>query len=159
MLEACRCGAPAHASDPERCAVGHVLAGNTAAQTHGAWSFERGRGRESLPALMRDSVDGFRESIISDLGGEANLTTLQAAYVRRLSELEAVTRLVAADLAKRGLLTPKGRVRPTVAKWLEVLATWDKYAQRVGIERRARPVTLTEAIMAAPIVARTDADS
>jgi hypothetical protein len=145
MSEACRCGAPAHPSDPERCTAGHVLAGNRAAMRHGVWSFERGRGAEALPPVVRDTVDAFREQVITDRGGADQLSAIEGAYCRRLAELEAVVRLLAADLAQRGLTTPKGRVRGTFNRWLEALDRWDKYATRLGIERKARQVpTLRE---------------
>lgn len=67
----------------------------------------------------------------------------------RLTELETVARLLASDLAQRGLLTAKGRVRSSVSKWLEVLDRWDRFAQRIGVDRRPRQVqTLNERLAA-----------
>jgi len=57
-----------------------------------------------------------------------------------LSELETVARLLTSDLAQRGLFTPRGRVRVTFSRWLETLDRWDRYAQRVGADRRARQI-------------------
>jgi hypothetical protein len=141
MSDACRCGAPAHESDPQRCAAGHVLAGNMAAATHGGWSYERGKGGpDALPPAMQQTAADFRAAVISDRGGDEHLTAIEGAYIRRLGELEVVARLIGADLARRGLMTPKGRVRPTFNRWLEVLDRWDRYAQRLGIDRKARQV-------------------
>jgi hypothetical protein len=135
----CRCGASARVDDAHRCERGHVLPGNTNALKHGVRAFEA-RGDVALPPVVRETVDAFREQVIADRGGAANLTAIEGGYVRRLSELEAVVRLLAADLATKGLTTPRGRVRGTFNRWLEALDRWDKFATRVGVERRARPV-------------------
>ena len=82
------------------------------------------------------------------VGGSAELSTLEAAYVRRLSEAETVARLLAADLAARGLFTPKGRVRNTFQRWTEAINLWDRLAQRVGVDRRSRPVLSLQDYMA-----------
>jgi hypothetical protein len=134
----CRCGATElHASTPNMCANGHFIAGNTARRLHGVRAFET-TGR--IPDVLRQTVEEFRESVIADRGGPSDLSTLEAAYVRRLSEAETVARLLAADLAARGLFTPKGRVRNTFQRWNEAVVLWDRLAQRVGVDRRARPV-------------------
>jgi hypothetical protein len=144
----CRCGAPARADDAHRCGRGHVLPGNTNALKHGVRAYES-RGDAALQPALRATVDEFREQVIADRGGAGHLTAVEAGYVRRLGELEAVVRLLAADLAQRGLTTPKGRVRGTFSRWLEALDRWDRYAQRVGADRRARPVDPFEAVRAA----------
>jgi hypothetical protein len=110
---------------------------NQLRRTHGAYSF-RDRGAAALPDVLRQTVDEFREAVIADRGGASELSTLEGAYIRRLSEVETVARLLAADLASRGLTTPKGRVRGTFSRWLECLDRWDRLAQRVGTDRRAR---------------------
>ena len=135
----CTCGATSlHADDAHRCSAGHVLAGNSAARKTGVRAFET-RGPAALPADMRQSVDEFRAQVIADRGGVDELTAVEGAYIRRLAELETVTRLLASDLAQRGLFTPRGRVRGTYGRWLETLDRWDRYAQRVGLERRSKP--------------------
>ena len=134
----CPCGATErHAVDAERCVRGHVLVGNQTRRVHGVRAFETS-GR--LPDVVRQTVEEFRESVITDRGGPSELSTLEAAYVRRLSEAETVARLLAADLAGRGLFTPRGRVRNTFQRWTEAVALWDRLAQRVGTDRRARSV-------------------
>lgn len=153
----CRCGAGIHAADTSRCASGHTLAGHAGpALKHGVWSLERGRGAESLPPVVRDTVDAFREQVIADRGGADSLTAIEGGYVRRLGELEAVVRLLAADLAQRGLTTPKGRVRGTFGRWLEALDRWDRFAQRVGVDRKARRIDPIEAVRLAVEEANRD---
>ena len=72
------------------------------------------------------------------------MSTLEQAYCRRLGETEAVVRLLASDLATRGLFTPRGRVRNTFQRWTEAVSQWDRLAQRVGLGRQARAVTLRD---------------
>ena len=139
---ACSCGASVHSTKADRCANGHVLQGNQAALKHGVRAFET-RGAGALPADLRQSVDEFRAQIIVDRGG-TDLSAIERGYIRRLGELETVARLLASDLAQRGLFTPRGSVRGTFTRWLETLDRWDRYAQRVGAERRAKPVSIVD---------------
>ena len=148
----CACGATdRHATDTDRCIRGHVLVGNQTRRIHGVRAFET-TGR--LPDVLRQTVEEFREAVIADRGGASELSTLDAAYIRRLSEVETVARLLAADLASRGLTTPRGRVRGTFSRWLECLDRWDRLAQRVGTDRRARAVTLRDYLIASGEKAR-----
>lgn len=138
----CACGATErHASTPNMCVNGHFVLGNQARRTHGVRAFET-TGR--LPDVLRQTVDEFREAVIADRGGPAELSTLQQAYCRRLSETEAVVRLLASDLATRGLFTPRGRVRNTFQRWTEAVSQWDRLAQRVGVARQARALSLCD---------------
>lgn len=134
----CRCGATErHVDNPNMCAGGHFISGNAARRIHGVRAFET-TGR--VPDVLRQTVEEFREAVIADRNGAADLTVLEAAYVRRLSEAETVARLLASDLASRGLFTPRGRVRNTFQRWTEAVSLWDRLAQRVGVDRRARAV-------------------
>lgn len=143
----CSCGATErHSTDADRCTRGHVLVGNQARRLHGVRAFET-TGR--LPDILRQTVEEFRASVIADRGGASELSTLEAAYIRRLSEVETVARLLAADLASRGLLTPRGRVRGTFSRWLECIDRWDRLAQRVGTDRRGRAVSSLRDYLAA----------
>jgi hypothetical protein len=126
-----------HPIHPDRWADGTVRPGNETALKHGARRFEQ---RGVLPADLKVSVDEFREGLISDQGGVEALTTLQAGYVRRLTEIEVLVRLLQNDLVARGAFTQRGRVRNTFTKFLETVDRWDRLAQRVGVDRKARPV-------------------
>ena len=139
---ACACGASTNPTNTDRCANGHVLQGNQAARKHGVRAFET-RGAGALPGDLRQSVDEFRAQVIIDRGG-TDLSAIEGGYIRRLAELETVARLLASDLAQRGLFTTKGRVRSTFTRWLETLDRWDRYAQRVGAERKAKPVSIVD---------------
>jgi hypothetical protein len=141
----CACGATEHNESGTRCARGHVLLGNTDSRKHGVRAFET-TGR--LPDVLRQTVEEFREAVITDRGGSSELSILEQAYCRRLGETEAVVRLLASDLASRGLFTPRGRVRNTFQRWTEAVSQWDRLAQRIGTERRARPLSLRDYLLA-----------
>jgi hypothetical protein len=121
--------------------AGMFRPGNRDAETHGVYTFEN-RGPAALPPDLRLSVDEFRAQIVSDRGGVDALTAIEGGYIRRLGELETVARLLASDLASRGLFTPRGRVRNTFSRWLETLDRWDRYAQRIGVDSRRPVLTL-----------------
>jgi hypothetical protein len=153
----CACGAAErHATNPHMCRNGHFVPGNGARRLHGVDGF---RTRGTLPDVLRQTVDEFRQAIIADRGGDAELSTLEHGYARRIGEVEAVLRLLASDLAKRGLFTPRGRVRNTYGRWLEGLAAWDRLAQRIGTARRSRTVpTLHDYLAAASGMPAGDAE-
>jgi hypothetical protein len=98
---------------------------------------------------LQQSIAEFRSGIISDLGGSSELTTIVGGYIRRLCDVEVALRLLQNDLVTRGLFTPKGRVRSTYQRLLETIGTWDRLAQRLGTERKARPLTFADAVRAA----------
>jgi hypothetical protein len=124
-----------------------VLAGHPSpALKHGVRQFEQ-HGERVLPSDLRQSVDEFREQVIADRGGVDTLSAIEGGYIRRLGELETVARLLAADLAQRGLFTPRARVRNTYVRWLETLDRWDRFAQRVGVERRAKRVATLQEVL------------
>jgi hypothetical protein len=148
-VQTCRCGALPHATNAQRCERGHVLNGNTNAVKHGAWSFERGRGEAALPAETRSTMDVFRDGLEVDLGGAEHLSTIQRGYVSRLTEVEVCCRLLQQDIVRRGLHTPKGRVRSSYDKLLRTIEVWDRLASRLPQGRVARPVSPFDAVKAA----------
>jgi hypothetical protein len=140
----------------DRWADGTVRVGNDVARKHGADSGAVKRGQ--LPEDLRVTIDEFRSGLITDQGGAEELTTLQAGYITRLTDLEVCSRLLQADLVARGLITPKGRVRSSYDRLLATFVCWDRFAQRLGFERRARPIPslqeyLERATPAQPITA------
>jgi len=96
------------------------------------------------PPDLRLTADELMNGIVSDLGGESELSTLQTAYVRKLADVEITIRLLTSDIAANGLLTPGGRVRDVYDKLLAGLGVFDRYAMRVGLERRARRLNVAE---------------
>jgi hypothetical protein len=146
----CPCGATSrHATAPDRCARGHVLIGNAAARKHGVRAFET-QGPASLPSDLRLTVDDFRAQVVRERGGD-ELTAIEGGYIRRLVELETIARLLASDLASRGVFTQRGRVRGTFSKWLATLDRWDRFAQRIGTDARTPTLTLSQRLSVAPV--------
>jgi hypothetical protein len=155
-MTVCSCGATErHAADADRCVRGHVLIGNQARRTHGTYSF-RDRGEASLPPDMRMSVADFKAAVLSDRGGSGELSAIEAARIGHLAEVETTLRLLAHDLATRGLMTGKGRVRSTFSRWLEALDRWERLAGHIGDGRRARTVPSLAAYLAAATAERKD---
>lgn len=145
--EICSCGAGPHAANAGMCSNGHFVRGNQARRTHGAFSF-RDRGEGSLPPDMRMTVADFKAQVISDRGGHEELSAIEAARIGHLAEVETTLRLLAHDLASRGLTTAKGRVRSTFSRWLEALDRWERLAGHIGDGRRARAVPSLSAYLA-----------
>lgn len=149
------CEAGPHLTKDGICARGHAMPGNQLRRTHGAFSF-RDRGLAALPDPMRLSVDDFRESIVRDLGGPDELSTIMHGHIRRLGELETTCRLLASHLAQHGIFTPRGRVRSAYTQWLLTLDRWQKVAERIGIERTLKSVPSLSAYLAQAQAAAED---
>lgn len=109
------------------------------AKTHGVSAFKV-RGEIALSEEMRSELAAFRAGVEVDQGGTAELTTIGNGYVRRLAEAESVVQLLGRDLQERGIFTPRGRMRSTFHAYLQAVDRWDRLAQRLGLERKAKPV-------------------
>lgn len=116
-----------------------LLKGTQLARTHGLYA------QKPLPADIVESVEALRAGVVSDRGGASELSTLEHSYVAKLGDIEIAIRLLTEDIATHGLLTPSGRVRDSYEKLLAGLAAFDRYAQRIGLERRARRLDLAQA--------------
>ena len=128
-----RCGlqAPADADACSKC--GGFLPGNQVARQSGIYA-------RLHPPDLRMTADTLLRGIVADKGGEAEMSTLELSYVRKLTDLEIVIRLMTSDIARRGLLTPAGNVRNVSDKLMTALSVFDRYASRIGLERKPRPV-------------------
>lgn len=147
------CSRPAVPAGADRCLeCGCVQPGNRLARGAGVHAY-KDRGEVSLPVDLRDDLAVFRSGVETDQGGVSELTTIGAGYVRRLVEVEAVVRLLGADLQARGLFTKRGRVRSTYNAFLLAVDRWDRLAQRLGLERRQKPVDPLDAVRAAVVEA------
>ena len=128
-----RCGAQAPPG-LDACPVCHsFLPGTQAARKSGIYA-------QHQPPDLQAVVDAMVAGIIADHGGEATLTTLEKAYIKKLADVDITIHLLAADISRRGLLTPAGGVRNVYDKFLAGLDRWDRLAQRIGLGRRARTV-------------------
>lgn len=123
-----------------RDAAGRFIAGNAESLTHGARRYEL---RGALPDDVRAALDAFRSDLESDRGGRSEMGAIESGYVRRLTQLEGVLELLGQDVATHGVMTQRGRPRAAYRAFLDTLATWDRLAQRLGLERKARRVSET----------------
>lgn len=124
---------------------GSFLPANQDARKSGIYS------RQPPPADLRQKVEGLRAGVIADRGGESELSTLEHAYIEKLGDIDVTIRLLTSDIAANGLLTPGGKVRHVYDRLLAGLAVFDRYAQRIGLERRSKPVNPLDAVRQAVI--------
>jgi hypothetical protein len=126
----------------DRDETGKFLLGNRGAYRHGARLFQE---TAELPEALRPEIEHFNRSLRSDQG---ELTTLRSGYVDRITELEAIIRLLGAEIAKNGILTKRGRVRTTYNALMSAIDRWDRLAQRLGMDRRLKPIADLAAYLA-----------
>ena len=141
---------PSRVTDASHGADGRFVSGNQVARQSGIFAMHH-------PPALREAADAFALGVVADLGGEAELSTLERAYVTRLRDLEITQRVLAADLATRGVVTPAGGVRRPFAAYLAALDRFDRLAQRLGVRRRARTVPSAHELLRHP-PAHTDED-
>lgn len=148
----CRCGAGPHHEHAERCAAGHVQAGNGLALVVGAhsaafWSAEAGARRETRLAVIADA--GHTESDAPKALAISAETIAQATLIRD----SAYLRMAEAG----GPLASSGRVRRAFGAWCAAVDRLERHLRIVGLRRVPRPTpTLDEALAMA---AREDADA
>lgn len=123
---------------------GQFAQGNTTALTTGARSPRSGP--ELFPqraALLLER----EQAILSDLGGEAQVSTTRRELVTRFVQASAIADSLADDFITHGVLTAKGRARRSVATYLSVLDRLHRFAGVIGLERQTRRVpTLADAL-------------
>ncbi len=122
--------------------TGQWLAKNRGAEVHGAVTLAR-RGDEVLTPELRDSIDAFRSAVLSDLGGEENLTALERGLVQRVIEIQTICALLAQDIARRGVMTASGKQRSSVARLYAGIDRYQRLSHQLGLQRRAKDVSLT----------------
>ena len=126
----------------QRDALGRVGPGNALARK--ADGLNRYAKTKELPEDIRLFVDTFSADVISDQGGASDLTAIRGGYVRRITDVEAMLQLAAKDIRTRGFFTVGGRTRTTVFTFMQLLDRWDRLAQRLGLDRRAKQVPSLE---------------
>lgn len=139
----CRCGAGPHPEDPERCAGGHVIAGNRLALIHGARSAQFW---QEHAALVRDRY----EAILADQGHDnpddaPMALRVAVAALARASVLEEGIAQRVCELG--GPLTDDGRVRRAHQRWEAVYDRVLAGVRVVGTDRVAAPVPSLEEYM------------
>jgi hypothetical protein len=116
--------------------TGRFLAGNPGPITHGA---SRALRLGEPPDPQRH--DEIVAALVRDCGGEAKLTSLERAQLEHLAHLLNVAQMLASDHARRGMLTPRGRLRPTFNAYLQVVDRIDRMVQRLVLRGNAAPET------------------
>ncbi len=138
----CRPCGTVNAADANACVRCHkILAGNRLAVTTGIYA-------QHHPADLRERVDRFAADVVADLGGADELSTLERAYIGRLADVEMMLRLLAQDIAEKGLMTPAGSVRRSYEQLLAGVDRWDRLAQRLGMRRRPKAIASAQEIIA-----------
>ena len=144
-----RCGLDNAAAAYQCVRCGCFLRGNGSALTHG---ISRYQATGVLPPDLRVSVDEFRDGLISDQGGLADLSTVRAGLCRLLVDCETAKRLLLNEVIRRGIDSRPGRV--AFDRMLGTIDRWQRIAASLGLERRAKrvPSSFSEAILQAPEV-------
>jgi hypothetical protein len=97
-----------------------------------------------LPEDVRAFVEEFSAAVLSDQGGASELSAIRGGYVRRITDAEALIQLCSKDIRSRGVFTVGGRTRSTVFTLMKAVDQWDRLAQRLGLDRRAKQVPSLE---------------
>jgi hypothetical protein len=97
--------------------------------------------RGLLPAELREQHETFKSAIYADLGGEDELTTIAKSAVENLAQVKTLQNLFLAEIARRGIVTQKGKVRSVVEAFFKATDRHDRLARLLGLERRTKRVT------------------
>jgi hypothetical protein len=127
-----------------RDAKGRFAPSNRSGEKHGALTFTR-RGGE-LPLEFRLEHERFKAQVLSDLGGE--LSEIELGLVEMLCSTKSILNLLAADMQRNGMMTPRGRLRATYQAWLKASSRYEKLASKLGLKRRAKPAQTLDSYLA-----------
>jgi hypothetical protein len=90
--------------------------------------------------LGRAVVDRY-EAVLSDLGGEANLTAIKRSLVRRFTWFEVMIEgMECRAAAGEGV---------DIGSWTQLTNSWLGIARMLGLERRQRPLKRLREVMSA----------
>jgi hypothetical protein len=103
--------------------------------------------RQELSDDIRTEVERFTAQVISDQGGPSELTAIHGGCIRNLTAVETLVQLGLKDIRVNGMYTEKGRTRQIVFTLMQFLDRWDRYAQRLGMERRQKSIASLEAFL------------
>jgi hypothetical protein len=136
--KACATVAPAGAKNCTSC--GRFLPANRAAEVHGVVTAER---RNTLPEEIRDSARAFFEQGLADLGGVENISRIELGQLQNLTRVFTKIEQLDAYLVENGPLTPRGRLRSSVAAFNAAVALYSQLAKQLGFSRRVKKVQRT----------------
>lgn len=96
--------------------------------------------------LLRDQIDITAwhreqvEAITTDLGGEAELSTLARATIREMARVEVILAALGEEVLSGGPLTGKGKTRAATTVYLKVLDRFVNLVRILGLERRTKRI-------------------
>ncbi len=120
---------------------GRFARGNTASLVHGGRSKVL---RRELEDEAAEALAERREAIAADLGGVTDLSTLALDTVRRYVSAAAMLEWMEGRLLAEGVLTGKGRRKALHNAYLAQLDRVVRLAGLLGLERKAKGVTLAQ---------------
>jgi hypothetical protein len=123
---------------------GRFASRNKSGETHGVLTFTR-RGGE-LPAEFRHEHERFKSQVLSDLGSD--LSEIELGLVEMLCSTKSILNLLAADMQRNGMMTPRGRLRATYQAWLKASSRYEKLASKLGLKRRAKSAQTLDSYLA-----------
>lgn len=119
------------------------LPGNESSLIHGGRRQQQGRGTP-LDEAQRVAI---RDAVLSDLGGEAEVSEVMRQLVEDFSGAVVLRDLVFRHLQATGPLTQAGRRRASVDLYLAASARAERLAKQIGTSRRpARVPTLQDVL-------------
>ena len=110
---------------------------NVASLKTGAFSKQVARG---LGPSERADIDTRREQILADLGGRESLSQLSVDTAEKAVTVHALLTHVGAKLVHDGLFGERGRARPALGAYCQLLDRWVRLATLLGLNRRQKVV-------------------
>ena len=136
-----RCGHEAEPTGKGQCSqCGCFLPTNTVALVHGGRRMQLGRG---TPLDEAERV-AIRDAVLSDLGGEDEVSEVMRQLVQDFAGAVVLRDLVFSHLAATGPLTKAGRRRASVELYFSASARAERLAKQIGTDRKAATVTLAD---------------
>lgn len=132
-----RCGTvnEPDAGDCQQCHA--FLRGNPGPVTTGLY-------RVVQPTDVQAEAEDFIAGVIADRGGQDALSTIERGYVGNLATVATMLRLLTDDISARGMFTRGGTPRRSYTAYLAGVDRYDRLAQRIGVERRARRLNIAQ---------------
>ena len=123
---------------------GTFAKGNVAALRHGLRSQQVRSGALPEQASERARLMEKRAAILTDLGGDTEVSQLQQDLIDRYLELDLVASWLGGNLIAQGPLTAKGRTRAALSAYVIVVDRVHRVASGLGLARRSKPVSLDD---------------
>ena len=122
---------------------GRFRGGNIAALKHGGRSTQVRAASLSEQSVVRAQLADKRDTIVGDLGGDAQLSQLQRDLIDRYLELDVVAQWLGGNLVADGPLTAKGRARAALSAYVTIVDRVHRVSSALGLGRKQRQVSLS----------------